>query len=266
MRAYTMRDVVQIVGLPRSAVMSLIVAGVVAPTRGERGEYRFSFRDLVVLRTAQALRQSNLSAGRIRRSLLRAQTVSAGHPASAMSLRAEGGDIIARAQGAEWEADSGQMRLDFAEGQKEAAVVSPAPANTRAGEEAYALGRAQEAQHRVADAERAYRQAIALDPALHAAWLDLSALLCDQGQCEAALGVLAEALTRFPSSFPLLFNRALALEDTGDADAAMLAYQECLALDPDNADAHLNLGRLYDLAGRAQQALRHYARYRVLTS
>ncbi|ODV41476.1 hypothetical protein AWV79_35490 [Cupriavidus sp. UYMMa02A] len=62
-----------------------------------------------------------------------------------------------------------------------------------------------------------------------------------------------------------MFNRALALEDTGDADAAMQAYQDCLALDPDNADAHLNLGRLYDLAGRTQQALRHYARYRLLT-
>ncbi|ODV41477.1 hypothetical protein AWV79_35495 [Cupriavidus sp. UYMMa02A] len=191
MRAYTMRDVIQIVGLPRSAVMSLIVAGVVAPARGDRGEYRFSFRDLVVLRTAQALRQSNLSAGRIRRSLLRAQSLSAGYPASAMSLRAEGGDIIARAHGAEWEADSGQLRLDFTEGPTEATVVS------RRGEHqgergGLCAGQGAGGTAPRREAERAYRQAIALDPSLHAAWLDLSAMLCDQGKCEAALNVLAE--------------------------------------------------------------------------
>ncbi|WP_432262912.1 tetratricopeptide repeat protein [Cupriavidus sp. TMH.W2] len=265
MRAYTMRDVMEIVGMPRTAVMSLVAAGVVAPTRGDRGEYRFSFRDLVVLRTAQALRQSNISAGRIRRSLLRSQSLAHGRPTSAMSLRAEGNDVIARAHGAEWVADSGQMRLALGDPAADDGVVSPLQASAKDAYDAYEAARQHEAHQRVAEAESAYRNAIRLDPSLHAAWLDLSALLCDQGHCAEALQVLADARAQFPSSTALLFNLGLALEDSGDDDAAMQSYHDCLALDPQNADAHFNLGRLYDLAGRSQQALRHYSRYRVLT-
>ncbi|HEY0661420.1 MAG TPA: tetratricopeptide repeat protein, partial [Lysobacter sp.] len=243
MRAYTMRDVMEIVGMPRAAVMSLIAAGVVAPTRGDRGEYRFSFRDLVVLRTAQALRQSNISSGRIRRSLLRSQSLAQGRPTSAMSLRAEGNDIIARAHGAEWVAESGQLRLDLGAPAGDNVVVPHLETSANDAYAAYETGREHEAHQRVAAAESAYREAIRLDPSMHAAWLDLSALLCDQGHCAEALQVLAEARTQFPSSTALLFNLALALEDTGDDEAAMQAYQDCLTLDPHNADAHFNLGR-----------------------
>ncbi|WP_354687081.1 tetratricopeptide repeat protein [Cupriavidus necator] len=266
MRSYTMRDVIEIVGIPRSAVMSLVVAGVVAPARGDRGEYRFSFRDLVVLRTAQALRQSNISSGRIRRSLLRTKSLSRGRPTSAMSLRAEGSDVIASSNGAEWDADSGQLRFDLAQRAGDAVVVSHPEVDSNDAYDCYEIGREHEAHHRVAEAESAYRNAIRLDPSMHAAWLDLSALLCDQGNCTEALSVLAEARTQFPSSTALLFNLALALEDTGDCEGAMRAYQDCLTLDPQNADAHFNIGRLYDIAGHTQEALRHYNRYRVLTS
>lgn len=262
-RSYSIREVLDILRIPRSAVMGLVAAGVVAPERGKHGEYRFDFRDLVVLRMAAALRKSHISAGRIKESLLRTKQIAA--DAAAASVRAEGKNIVARANGAEWQAETGQLRFQLAE-QAHSDVV-PRQIDDRS--EAYRLyenGRKFERQERNVEAEAAYRKALALDPMLHAAWVDLSALLCDHGNCGDALRILAEARIRFPNSTALLFNQALALEDLGDCIGAQHAYHDCLRLDPQNADAHFNLGRLYDCAGRQQEALRHYNQYRIITS
>ena len=264
MRTYTIRDVLDISGIPRSAVMGLVAAGVVAPVRGHHGEYLFGFRDLVVLRMAAALRQSHISAGRIKESLLRTKAIAA--DAAATSLRAEGKNIVARANGREWQADTGQMRFQLSQPYDVGDVVAHRKSDNTDAYRLYEAGRQYERQARNGDAEDAYRRALKLDPALHAAWVDLSALLCDHGNCGEALRVLAEARLRFPKSTALLFNQALALEDLGDCIGAQHAYHDCLALDPKNADAHFNLGRLYDCAGRPQDALRHYNQYRMITS
>ena len=55
MQSYGVRDVEKLLRLPRSAIRALIGAGFVSPARGPRGAWRFSFQDLILLRTAQAL-------------------------------------------------------------------------------------------------------------------------------------------------------------------------------------------------------------------
>ena len=66
---YGVRDVEKLLRLPRSTIRSLIAAGFVAPARGPRGAWRFSFQDLIVLRTAQALADANVPQRRITRSV-----------------------------------------------------------------------------------------------------------------------------------------------------------------------------------------------------
>ena len=55
MRSYSVRDVQRVLQLAPDTTRSLIRAGFVHPARGPRREYRFSFQDLIVLRTARAL-------------------------------------------------------------------------------------------------------------------------------------------------------------------------------------------------------------------
>ena len=55
------------------------------------------------------------------------------------------------------------------------------------------------------------------------------------------------------------YNLGLDLEEV-DAGKAPECYRRALKLDPRNADAHVNLGRLYQLKGDFKQARHHYGR------
>ena len=67
MKSYTTRDVARLLGLSEAQVRSHARVGYLAPDRGPRNAYRFSFQDLVLLRAAQALRDARVSTRRIRR-------------------------------------------------------------------------------------------------------------------------------------------------------------------------------------------------------
>jgi hypothetical protein len=64
--SYGVREVEKLLRLPRSTIRALIEAGFVSPARGPRRSWRFSFQDLIVLRTAQALAAARVPAKRIR--------------------------------------------------------------------------------------------------------------------------------------------------------------------------------------------------------
>jgi tetratricopeptide (TPR) repeat protein len=64
----------------------------------------------------------------------------------------------------------------------------------------------------------------------------------------------------------LFFNQGVLLEDLGDPAAALEAYCSALAADPDLADCHYNLARLYESFGKPQHAIRHLGQYRRLVS
>ncbi|HEU4664698.1 MAG TPA: MerR family transcriptional regulator, partial [Dokdonella sp.] len=69
MHSYGVSDVEKLLRLPRSTIRALIAAGFVTPARGARNAWQFSFQDLIVLRTAQALAAANIPQRRIVRAL-----------------------------------------------------------------------------------------------------------------------------------------------------------------------------------------------------
>src|SRR5438034_1145126 len=69
MHQYSARDVERLVHLPRSRIRSFVEAGFVSPARGPRNAWLFSFQDLIVLRTAQALAAAKVPHKRIARSV-----------------------------------------------------------------------------------------------------------------------------------------------------------------------------------------------------
>src|SRR5438477_11255261 len=95
----------------------LVEAGFVSPARGPRNAWRFSFQDLIVLRTAQALAAAKVPARRTARSMkaLRQQLPQA-MPLSGLSIAAQADRAVARHGARRREGESGQYRLAFETG------------------------------------------------------------------------------------------------------------------------------------------------------
>lgn len=276
MQTYTLSGIQSMLGLSRAVITGLIDAGFVTPTRGRRREYRFSFQDVVLLRTAHALRSANMTPRRIVRSLQRLKANLPDElPLSGLRIAAVGNDIAVRDGARQWSAESGQLLIDFevkpAHGSV-AFLASPSASATAAAapdandDEALAWfnrGVALEAAD-PARAEQAYAQAIRRAPAYVDPALNLGVLLGNSGRAAQAVRVYEDAIAHAPNEALLHFNLGVALEDLNQPARALDAYAASLRLDPTLADAHYNAARLHEQLGHAAKAIRHYSEYRRL--
>jgi tetratricopeptide (TPR) repeat protein len=255
-------------GLSRSIVAGLIAEGFVAPTRGPRNEWRFSFQDLMLLRTAHALRASKIPPRKILRSLARLKaTLPQELPLTGLRITAIGADVAVRSPQGQWQADSGQLLMDFDVaplGGSVAFLARDGGSAASPGAPAwFERGLALEATDPAA-AEAAYRQALVLAPDLEDAYLNLGAMFSDAGRFAELATLSDEAVTHSPGSALVHFNRAVALDHLERLPEAMASYEQSLLLDPTLADAHYNLGRLSEQLGDKRGALRHFSAYRRL--
>ena len=267
MQDYGVRDVERLLRLSRSTLRALIDAGFVRPTRGPRQSLRFSFQDLIVLRTAQALAEANVPQRRITRSLreLRRHLPDA-MPLSGLSIGAVADRVVVRQGATRWQAESGQYLLEF--------EVDPASGslNVIEGERNAAANAAQEWIDRGIALERddpkraieAYQHAIAAEPARLDARINLGRLLHEAKRFAKADEVYRAALDACGGDALLLFNYGVLLDDMDRRAAAVQAYVGALRLDPAFADSHYNLALLYEKLGKPKEAIRHLAQYRKL--
>ena len=98
------------------------------------------------------------------------------------------------------------------------------------------------------------------------AYVNLGRLLHDAKRLARAETVYREALLRCGTDAVLLYNLAVLLDDMGRGREAMTAYQAALRADPELADCHYNLALLCERLAKPKDAIRHMARYRLLTA
>jgi tetratricopeptide (TPR) repeat protein len=263
MHAYDAKDLERLFGLPPSTVRALARAGNIQPVR-RAGRLHYSFHDLVVLRTASALRAANISSQRINRTL---QELRSALPAASalnrISLTALGSRIAIREGQTLRESDSGQyaLALEIIEEKGRLHVIArqqpAAPAGSSADEH-FARALALEETDPQA-AREAYAACLKGEPNHLEARINLGRLLHIAGRLAEAEQIYRAATKTEPL---LAFNLAVLLEDLGREPEAILSYREALALDPQLADAHFNLARLYERARDPQSSLRHLLAYR----
>lgn len=114
MTDYSTRQVAEILGVPPSRIRAWARARILNPERDARGAYRFSFRDVVLLRTARELQDAGLSTRRIRRTMesLRDELPD-GNALSAVQITAVGERLLVREGSTAWEPETGQLHMDF---------------------------------------------------------------------------------------------------------------------------------------------------------
>lgn len=275
MHSYSARDVERPVHLPRTRIRSLVEAGFVSPARGPRNAWRFSFQDLIILRTAQALAEAHVPQRRITQAVKELRRRLPGSmPLSGLNIAAEADRVVVREGDRAWGAETGQYLLRF-EGDPDAGTLSVlerqgaeplATAEPAAGAQDW-FDRGADLESRDPDGAReAYERAIAADPGLVRARINLGRLLHETGRLDDAERVYRDAL-RASANDPLLhYDLAVLLEDMGRRSEALDAYRAALREDPRFADCHYNLGLLCRRLGKPKDAIQHLAAYRRLTA
>jgi tetratricopeptide (TPR) repeat protein len=265
---YSIRDVQRTLGLSRGMIRSLIESRYVTPKLGPHRSYRFSFSDLVVMRTAHDLIAAKVPARRVSRALkgLRAQ-LPEDPPFSALRISAVGDRIVVQDGSRQWDAGTGQYVLDFSVSSKGTKLrVLPAVRSSDDSAEEW-FARACELEEKAdPGAIRAYERAIEADAGFADAHVNLGRLLQEQGRLVEAEAVYRKGIAQAPSEALLRYNLGVLLDELGRQPAALQAYREALALQDDLADCHYNLALLYEAAGQARAALRHLNAYRRLQS
>lgn len=266
MHEYGVRDVEKLLRLPRSTIRSLIEAGFVSPARGPRNAWLFSFQDLIVLRTARALAVANVPHKRITKSIRELRRhLPESMPLSGLSICAVADRVVVKEGGSRWQAESGQYLLAF-ESDVDGSISVIEAASTDLGasaESRFADGAALENEDAGA-AVRAYEDAIAADPKLLDAHINLGRLLHESGRHTHAERTYRKAIKACGNEPLLLYNFGVLLDDMGRKGEAMQAYEAALRVDPVLADCHYNLALLYEDVKKPKEAIRHMAQYRRL--
>ncbi|MDX1622675.1 MAG: tetratricopeptide repeat protein [Gemmatimonadota bacterium] len=266
---YSTREVAEILGLSASRIRSWARSGLLSPDRGPRAGYRFGFRDVVLLRVVRDLQAGRVPARKIRRALARLRAVlPEGRPLSSLRLATDGERVLVRDDEGSWDAESDQRVMELGVGEL-AERAAPYVAGTVEAKRERGLDA--DAWYNVAveletvslqEAIKAYREALALDPAHASAHINLGRLLHESGDPAAAAGHYRSAIAADPQSAIAAYDLAIALEDVGDVEEAIGLYRRAVRLEPDYAEAHYNLSRLYERVGEDRKAFRHLLRYR----
>ena len=181
MQQFGVREVEKLLRLPRSTIRALIEAGFVTPARGPRNSLRFSFQDMIVLRTAQALITSRMPARRINQSMkaLR-RRLPATMPLSGLRIEAVGERIVVKEGPSRWHAESGQYLLAF-EGDPAAGTLKVVEPEPEADDAVTLYNRAVQLEHegRKLEALDAYQAALREDPRMADCCYNLG-LLCEE--------------------------------------------------------------------------------------
>ncbi len=125
-------------------------------------------------------------------------------------------------------------------------------------EELMHAGKSHHLAGRLAEAEAAYRQALALKSDSADAWHHLGLLAAQLGRNELALEWVTRAAFTEPASAGPHCSLGDLHQASGRIDAAVESYRRALALDPTSAIAHNNLGNTLTSAQRYAEAITEY--------
>ena len=270
--SFSIREVSTMLGITPAQIRAYAEKGFLSPERGDRGELRFGFHDLVILRTAGELAAAKIPQRKVRRVLERLRDqLPEGRSLSAVRISADGERVIVRDGDAVWNPESGQALFDFPVAEITAqvaplllrAATSARNNDNTTAQEWYELAYELEVTS-AEEARAAYERALELDPDHPDAHVNLGRLLHESGNPAQAEQHYRAALAIVPDHETAAFNLGVALEDLGRIDDAIIAYTRALESDSTNADAHYNLAGIYERRGEQATAFRHLKQYKRL--
>jgi len=231
----------------------------------------YGFKELLALRTLIKLRTSRVPPAQLRRALnaLVAKLRDIEDPLTQLKIYADGKKIRVEVEGRAMEAESGQLLLNFDQGELTRLLEfkvrdgAAAERERRANAERY-FQHGLELEHSGAPAEQvieAYQKALELDPSSAGALVNLGTIYFNGRNWKEAERFYRQALEADPDYALAHFDLANLYDERGDRTKALEHYQAALRVSPHYADAHYNLALLYQSANQPMKAVRHWTEY-----
>jgi tetratricopeptide (TPR) repeat protein len=236
-----------------------------------RPSTEYGFRELLAIRTLIKLRASRVPLQQIRRAIqalikkLRGVT----DPLTELSLYADGKRIRVELEGRAMEAESGQLILNFKQGELNRMLEFRAQENPRKeldqrleAELWFQRGLDLEASGAPAkEVIEAYEKAVALDPQSAGALVNLGTVCFNTRNYALAERYYKQATTVDPQYALAHFDLANLFDERGDRKQALEHYLTALRIAPTYADAHYNLALLYQSDNQPMKAVSHWLAY-----
>ncbi len=223
----------------------------VQPSR-DQGETWFSFADLATLREVHEALGRGTPLKAVVRQLLAARqgqlTLFDGSSSGEAGARARVVTLAPRAA----------MRAD--------AESVDSPVDSSRAEELFERATSMDGTpgHAVGEVMRAYREALAFDPSLVPALINLGNLHYADGHLPEAAALYERAIRLAPESFEGWFNLGHTHHDEGRFAEAVQCYARGVELSPESPEACFYLAVAYEKLGRSQDARPLWQRYQQL--
>jgi len=268
-QAYARKDALRLTGLSERTVRDWESKGLISATDS------YSFPQLIALRALARLKDQKVPAAKLRKALdtVRQKLGHIENPLTELGLLPEGKRIRIQIGTQKMEADTGQLLLDFADEQIQRVVDFPTgprerergAASERKQREAESwFEKAIELEQNPAMLEQAmdgYKVAIALDPHMASAMVNLGTLYFNIRDLEKAEKYYKRAVETNPSYALAQFNLGNLYDECGYRNKAQHCYLQALKLDANYTDAHYNLALLFQGTGETMKAVRHWRLY-----
>lgn len=256
-KRYAAAEICQLTGVDQAKLRRWEQLGLVRSYEGY-----FDFQDLISLRTLTELINHDVRPEVIHRSLKGLSSILPGtdRPLAQLQIVMHNSDsLAAELDGCRISAE-GQFLLNFDEpiSDTSKSIEFGPPCDAEAW---FERGHELEEQEQLDEAAEAYRQTIALDPAMPEAFFNLANVLRAQDRPEAALEMLRIAVTLAPSLCEAWYNLADLWEEQEELTQAVDALERALTANPTFADAFYNLAMCCEKLGDITKARRCWTQY-----
>lgn len=235
----------------------------------------YSFSDLVALQSLVRLHERKVPPARIRQVIrsLRSRLGENADPLRDLKIFVDGRRITVQIEDQRMEPVSGQLLLDFSQGEISRLLAFPGGAKARPDhlaaekrrveaehwfEQGLELERGGAAPERVVEA---YVRAIELDPSTAGAHVNLGTVYFNAGQWDKAEQCYRKALEVDADYALAHFNLGNLADERNDRAKALFHYRAALKINPGYGDAHYNIALLYQTSGEVMSAIRHWQAY-----
>ena len=266
---FTRSEIARLLRLTPTRLRTLDRAGVVSPSGRRRGRRAYTFADVIQLRTAQGLLESNVRLRDVTRAVtaLRKSLPTVARPLAELRIVSDGRNVVVHTQDGAFEPLTGQMVLDLQVRRLREDVVrvlrpSAGRDRARAAYELYLKASQLDEDPATMDAaEQLYRRAVELDPWLTIAYTNLGNIRFRRHDAEGAEVLYRKALEIDPRQPEAQYNLGYLTLERGEAEEAIPLFMGALEADPKFADAYFNLAMAFEQAGYADRAQPYWRSY-----